>query len=160
MARAVTNHHLHALLAEAGYAQARSAFARQVNLRGQARGLALRYDAASVYWWLRGRRPDDPVPQVIAEVLSRRIRRPVDVDELGLAAGGASSELGLTFATGLEQTRDTVASLWRQQVARQDTLSSMPFVVAATTDAGWRWHFDPRDPDASRRPPRHPVRCR
>ncbi|MFI7203876.1 hypothetical protein [Micromonospora aurantiaca (nom. illeg.)] len=151
MAKAVTNHHLQAVLTEAGYAQARAAFARQVNLRGQAHGLALRYDAASVYWWLRGRRPDDPVPQVIAEVLTRRLGRPVGVDELGFTTGGQLAGLGLTFATDLEDTRTTVADLWRQQVARHDVLSTVPFVAAATADAGWRWHFDPRDPDASHR---------
>jgi hypothetical protein len=55
------------------------------------------------------------------------------------------------FATNLEDTRTAVADLWRQQVARKDALSTVPFVAAATADAGWRWHFDPRDPDASHR---------
>lgn len=155
MARAVSNHHLHALLEEAGYAQARAAFARQVNLRGRDHGLNLRYDAASVYWWLRGRRPDDPVPQVIAEVLARRIGRSIAVNELGFTTGGTLAGLGLAFAADLEDARTTVADLWRQQVAQQDALSSAPFVASATAEAGWRWHFDPRDPDAS-----HRGRCR
>lgn len=151
MPKVVSNHPLHALLGEAGYAQARAAFARQVNLRGQAHGLALRYDAASVYWWLRGRRPDDPVPQVIAEVLTRRLGRPIGVDELGFTTAGRLAGIGLTFPADLDNARTTVADLWRQQVARQDALSTVPFVVTATADAGWRWHFDPRDPDASHR---------
>ncbi|MFB6393836.1 hypothetical protein [Polymorphospora lycopeni] len=151
MARVVSNHHLYALLEEAGYAQARAAFARQVNLRGRAHGLTLRYDAASVYWWLRGRRPDHPVPQVIADVLTRRLGRPIGVDALGFTTGGALASLGLTFPADLKDARATVADLWRQQVARHGALSAVPFVAAATTDAGWRWHFDPRDPDASHR---------
>ncbi|MFC0528585.1 hypothetical protein [Phytohabitans kaempferiae] len=151
MAKAVSNHHLHALLEQAGYTQARAAFARQVNLRGRARGLNLQYDAASVYWWLRGRRPDDPVSQVIAEVLARRVGRAVSVDELGFTSGGQLAGLGLAFASDLDDARATVADLWRQQVARHDALSSIPFIPAATAEAGWRWHFDPRDPDASHR---------
>lgn len=151
MAKAVSNHHLHALLEQAGYAQARAAFARQVNLRGRDHGLNLQYDAASVYWWLRGRRPDDPVPQVIAEVLARRIGRMIGVDALGFTTGGTLAGLGLTFAADLADARTTVADLWRQQVARQDALSAAPFVASATAEAGWRWHFDPHDPDASHR---------
>lgn len=151
MTKAVSNHQLHALLEQAWYAQARAAFARQVNLRCRAHGLNLRYDAASVYWWLRGRRPDDPVPQVIAEVLARRIGREIGVDELGFTNGGQLAGLGLAYAADLETARSTVSDPWRQQVARQGALSSIPFVAAATAEAGWRWHFDPRDPDASHR---------
>src|SRR5688500_6353351 len=132
MAKAVSNHHLHSLLEQAGYAQARAAFARQVNLHGRDHGLNLQYDAASVYWWLRGRRPDDPVPQVIAEVLARRIGRTIGVDGLGFTTGGALAGLGLTFAADLADARTTVADLWRQQVARQDALSAAPFVASAT----------------------------
>jgi len=117
MAKAVSNHHLHALLAEAGYGH--GGFTRQVNLRGRGHGLNLQYDAASVYWWLRGRRPGDPVPQVIAEVLSRRIGRPVAVAELGFATGGQLTSLGLTFAADIDDARTTVTDLWRNQVARQ-----------------------------------------
>lgn len=149
MAKAISNHLLHDLLTEAGYAH--GGFARQVNLRGRGYGLTLRYDAASVYWWLRGRRPGDPVPQVIAEVLGRRIGRPVTVAELGFTTGGELAGLGLTFAADLAEARSVVADLWRHQVVRRENVGAAPFVPAATTEAGWRWHFDPRDPDASHR---------
>ncbi|HET8661281.1 MAG TPA: hypothetical protein VFM55_20070 [Micromonosporaceae bacterium] len=151
MAKAVSNHHLNAVLVEAGYGRAHGTFARQVNLRGRDHGPVLQYDAASVYWWLRGRRPDDPVPQVIAEVLSRRLGRSVAVAELGFDARGAQTGLGLTFAADLDDARTTVAGLWRHQVARHSFLTAAPFVSTATAEAGWRWHFDPRDPDASHR---------
>ncbi|GIE11971.1 hypothetical protein Afe05nite_38110 [Paractinoplanes ferrugineus] len=151
MAKAVSNHHLQALLHQAGYGQARAAFTRQVNLRGRDHHLDLHYDAASVYWWLRGRKPDEPVPQVIAEVLARRIGRAVAIDELGFTAGVASADLGLTFAADLEEARTTVTALWRHQVTRRDALSAAPFVASATAEAGWRWHFNPGDPDASHR---------
>jgi len=151
MAKAVSNHHLHALLAEAGYGHAHGGFARQVNLRGRTHGLSLQYDAASVYWWLRGRRPDDPVPQMIVEVLSRRIGRPIAVAELGFATGGSLASLGLTYAADLADARSTLTDLWRHQAAHQDLIAAAPFVAAATAEAGWRWHFDPRDPDASHR---------
>lgn len=78
MAPAVTNHDLEALLAAAEYAHA--AFARQINLAVAGDGS---YDSASVYWWLRGRRPEPGVQATIAAVLSRRLRRTVSVIELG-----------------------------------------------------------------------------
>jgi tetratricopeptide (TPR) repeat protein len=149
MAKAVSNHHLRDLLIDAGYGGAHGGFARQVNLRGRDRGIALRYDAASVYWWLRGRRPADPVPQVIAEVLARRIGRLVRVAELGFVAGDRPAGLGLAFAADLDEARTTVTALWRRQVAEEDLDYAAPFVGAATAEAGWRWHFDPRDPNAS-----------
>lgn len=151
MTKPVTNHELDALLTQAGYSVARAQFARQVNLHGRkTHGLELRYDGASVYWWLRGRCPDDPVPVVMTEVLARRLRRPVTVDDLGFRTASAElSRLGLTFASSLDETRETVGGLWRGLVLRRDVLTAAPFVVAATMEAGWRWHFDPRDADVS-----------
>lgn len=151
MAKQVSNDQLQTLLADAGYGHAHGQFARQVNLRGSDHGLTLRYDAASVYWWLRGRCPEDPVPQVIAEVLARRVDRVVSVDDLGFTTAGQTLSLGLAFPTDLDEARSAVTDLWRYQVTREGALTAAPFVAAATTEAGWRWHFDPRDPDASHR---------
>lgn len=153
MAGAVSNHRLHALLATAGYARAHGGFARQVNLRGRTDGLHLQYDAASVYWWLRGRCPIDPVPQLIADVLGRRIGRPVSRDELGFPVAGASrtplAGLGLSYLPDLDGTRTTVADLWHHHATQPESLVSAPYVPAATAEAGWRWHFDARDQDTA-----------
>ncbi|MGI5179524.1 hypothetical protein ACQEVZ_24655 [Dactylosporangium sp. CA-152071] len=152
MPKPVTNHELDALLADAGYSQTQAAFARQVNAHSrQSRGIELQYDGASVYWWLRGRTPDDPAPAVIAEVLSRRLRRTINPEDLGFRRGGADlTRLGLTYDSSLEDSRTTVADLWRYLLLRRDVLTAAPLVVGATMTAGWRWMFDPRDPDVSR----------
>ncbi|GIH07170.1 MFS transporter [Rhizocola hellebori] len=137
---------------QAGYHNAHAAFARQVNLHGrQTHGLTLRYDAASVYWWLRGRRPDSPAPQLIAEVLARRLGRQLIAVDLGFQHAEDLSGLGLTFDSDLDDARSTVTELWRRQRLRHEFLATAPFVAAATTQAGWRWHFDPRDANVSHR---------
>lgn len=71
-ARPVTNHQLQSLLEEAALARSHAALARQVVRAAADRyGLDLRYDGASVYWWLRGRCPEQPAPELIAEVWPR-----------------------------------------------------------------------------------------
>ena len=147
MVRPVTNHDLDALLVEAGYDGSHAAFARQINLAGRARG-AYRYDGPSVYWWLRGRRPDPPVQALIADVLSRKLGRPVPVGDLGF--DGTDAWLGLTYPAAVSEPVDTVTDLWRVLVYRRELMAPVPFVVAAAVDAGFGWRYDPRDADVSR----------
>lgn len=151
MPKPVTNHELDALLAEAGYSHAQAALARQVNAFSRAKhGVELRHDGASVYWWLRGRTPADPAPAAIAGVLTRRIGRSVTVDDLGFRrASHDLTRLGLEYRPSLEDSRTTVAELWRYLVLRRDVLTAAPLVVGATMTAGWAWLFDPRDRDTA-----------
>ncbi|MGC4857566.1 hypothetical protein ACLQ24_30430 [Micromonospora sp. DT4] len=60
----MTNAAFDGLLTAAGYGNAHAAFARQLNHAGREQG-AWRYDAASVYWWLRGRRPAEHVQETV-----------------------------------------------------------------------------------------------
>lgn len=151
MPKPVTNHELDTLLSDAGYSQTQAAFARQVNAHSrQSRGIELQHSGASVYWWLRGRTPDDPAPAVIAEVLTRRLHRTITPDDLGFRRGGADlTRLGLTYDSSLEDSRTNVTDLWRYLLLRREVLTAAPLVVGATMTAGWKWLFDPRDPDAS-----------
>lgn len=59
-------------------------FARSVNLVGAEAGIRLEYQRASVTQWLGGTRPRHPVPQLMAEALSRRLGRRVTVADIGL----------------------------------------------------------------------------
>jgi tetratricopeptide (TPR) repeat protein len=70
------------LLAEADWSAA--AFARAVNLMGRAQGLTLRYDRSAVAHWLAGSRPKAPVPELAAEVLTRRTGRLIRAVDTGL----------------------------------------------------------------------------
>jgi tetratricopeptide (TPR) repeat protein len=134
----ITNGRLAALIAEAGMSHA--AFARQVNHLGGQPGfgsLDLRYDSSSVHRWLRGAAPTAPTPALIAAVLARKLRRPVNAEQL-LAVG----EDFLEFPASAVAAADSAIALWRQIVHRRDVLR-YSFVAAAGLDAGWRWAFAP-----------------
>ena len=68
---------LRALLEESEWTQ--EAFARAISRLGNESGTRLGYDRTSVAHWLRGSRPSPKVQRFIAEALSRRLGRPVDV---------------------------------------------------------------------------------
>ncbi|MFD0148704.1 hypothetical protein ACWGQ4_01210 [Streptomyces sp. NPDC055721] len=85
---------LAALMAEADWGNGQ--LARAVNRAGAEAGLTLNYSASTVTYWLRGTLPKDPARAVVAEALSRRVRRPVTCAELGFPdADGASGTHGL-----------------------------------------------------------------
>jgi tetratricopeptide (TPR) repeat protein len=101
-------------------------------------GLVLKYDGASVYWWLRGRCPEQPAPELIAEALAARLGRAVAAGDLGFAA----------LAADVDAHSPTCSPAL--------PYSSAPFVASAAEQAGWRWHFDPADADVARTAG-HPV---
>jgi tetratricopeptide (TPR) repeat protein len=146
----VTNQSLEDLLAEAAYDRSHAAFARQVNTAGaRDHGLILRYDGASVYWWLRGRRPEQPGPELIATVLSARLHRQVNVAELGFAGRDGERD-GLLFPATVPEAVETASALWRRFGRRGRPTTVAPFVTSAAIEAGWRWHFDPPDSSIAR----------
>jgi len=153
MVRPVTNHDLDGLLTEAGYANSHAAFARQINHALRDRGEA-RYDAASVYWWLRGRCPEPPIRTTIASVLNRKLRRPVTSDDLGF---DDDIRLGLTYPGSPDQAIDTAAKLWRLVARRRDVLATAPFVTTAAVQAALAWRYDPTDADLSHTGTRHVI---
>lgn len=77
------NHLLRDLLTETGWTG--QSLARHVNTLGVEMGLRLRYDRTSVAHWLSGTRPRHPVPELVAEVLSRELNRQITVAGTGLA---------------------------------------------------------------------------
>ncbi|MFI9048009.1 hypothetical protein [Streptomyces sp. NPDC053427] len=77
---------LRALLAEARWTQ--GSLARAVNIVAAEVGLELDYDRTAVAHWLSGTQPQPPVPQLVAEALTRRLERLVTASEAGLAAEG------------------------------------------------------------------------
>ncbi|MEW9552116.1 hypothetical protein [Nonomuraea sp. NPDC050783] len=135
--RAVTNHDLAALIAACG--RSHGALTRKVNLLAARRHhVELRYDQASVYWWLRGRVPEPPVPGLLSEIFQEWLGRPVAVDDLGFTD---RSRLALTVAAGGEEVAEAVSGLWRQVVQRRGAGSA--FILSAAVGAGFAWHFSP-----------------
>ncbi|MFE1073146.1 tol-pal system YbgF family protein [Streptomyces sp. NPDC058783] len=75
------------LLAEADLSAAQ--LARDVNRLAAAQGMSLRYDRTAVAHWLAGSRPKAPVPEFVAQALTRRTGRPINPEETGLAETAA-----------------------------------------------------------------------
>src|SRR5260370_36713687 len=114
--RPVTNDELAALIEAAGRAHA--ALGRKVNTAaGGRQGLDWRYDQASVYWWLRGRVPADPVPGLLAEILSDWLARAVQVADLGFTDPGG--HVGLVLAATPGPAATSASELWRDVLQRR-----------------------------------------
>lgn len=82
MVARIPNDRLRALLTEIGCSGA--ALAREVNAVAAESGERTEYTRSSVGQWLAGIRPRPPVPQYVAEALSRRMRRRVTPADAGL----------------------------------------------------------------------------
>jgi tetratricopeptide (TPR) repeat protein len=79
------NDQLRALLAEARLNGA--ALARAVNQLAAENDTRLTYGRAAASQWLQGAQPRRPAPQLIAEVLSRRLHRPITAEAAGFKGG-------------------------------------------------------------------------
>lgn len=82
------NDRLRALLRDAGWTQ--EGLARAVNALGGEIGDDLRYDRSAVAHWLTGTEPRGPVPQLVAEALTRRMGRTVTPQEAGFRSDPAT----------------------------------------------------------------------
>ncbi|MQS09574.1 hypothetical protein FNX48_021080, partial [Streptomyces sp. IF17] len=100
--RRMPNERLRSLLDEADWTQ--EALARSVNAIGSEIGCPLRYDRTAVAHWLAGTLPREPVPELAAEALSRRIGRPVTPEAAGFGTAAARSP---ARATASGPTHDT-----------------------------------------------------
>ncbi|MEV0940821.1 hypothetical protein AB0I90_10675 [Micromonospora wenchangensis] len=146
MARSVTNKALDALLFAAGYGNAHAAFARQVNHAGRAQGI-WRYDAASVYWWLRGRRPAEHVQIAMAETIARKLSRPVEISELGFVGTDLADAAYPSTAGG---AIDAAGRLWTLLAHRVNSPIGGVFHSGAALQAAFAWRYDLPDPQVTR----------
>ena len=80
------NRALRGLLAEAGWGGAD--LVRAVNAAGREVGAELRYQRSSAAQWLAGVQPRPPAPDLIVEVLGRRLGRLIVPAEAGLRGSG------------------------------------------------------------------------
>ncbi|WP_433554328.1 hypothetical protein ACQP08_15110 [Micromonospora zamorensis] len=139
MARPVTNAAFEGLLLAAGYANSHAAFARQLNHAGRNEG-AWRYDAASVYWWLRGRRPGEHVQAAMAETLARKLGRSVAIAELGFGAGDS---IGMcVYPATVDGAIDTAEQIWTRLAKRFNQQDSGAFDTGKALEAALGWRYD------------------
>ncbi|MER7894080.1 hypothetical protein ABTX15_30120 [Micromonospora sp. NPDC094482] len=147
MARPVTNAAFEALLHSAGYRNAHAAFARQLNHAGRSQG-TWRYDAASVYWWLRGRRPGEHVQAAMAETLARKLGRSVAVSELGF---GTTDSLGASvYPASVGRAIDTAEQLWTRLAKHLTPQVGGTFDSGKALQAALGWRYDLPDKTVSR----------
>jgi transcriptional regulator with XRE-family HTH domain len=141
-----SNDPLRALLAEAGWTGEQ--LARAVNTAAAEAGVPGTCDRTAVSHWLAGRWPRPPVPELLAEALSRGLGRPVAVADFEpRSRSGAQSRPGI----------ETLASLARVQSSGRrkpsayslellaDLRSGAPAValdLATDTDTGMRLSAD------------------
>lgn len=138
---------LESLVEEAG--MSRAGLAGHVNRAGQARGLRLRYEHTAVSRWLKGQRPRGEVPDLICEVLGRRLGRPVTLDDIGMGAAGAPA--APSPGTPLAGFVERATALWRADGQHNPRLTGVPAVTGtAAVMPVWEWENPPEDRDVSR----------
>ncbi|MFK8908063.1 transcriptional regulator [Streptomyces sp. YS-3] len=137
---------LDALVDEAGISNA--GLAAHVNQAGRARGLALRYEHTAVARWLKGQRPRGQVPDLICEVLSVRLHRPVTLDDIGLGVPGEpAAPVGSPLAGFVERA----TALWRSDEQQRPHILGAPAVTGTPAVMPvWEWENPPEDTDVSR----------
>ncbi|MGN9778439.1 hypothetical protein ACTMS0_22115 [Micromonospora sp. H33] len=135
------------LLRAAGYGNAHAAFARQLNHAGRKHG-TWRYDAASVYWWLRGRRPAEYVQATMTEVFSRKVGHPVAVVELGFTAGNV--DVHVPYPASAAQAIDSAEQLWTMLTKHFSPQTNVTFDSANALQAAIAWRYDLPDETLSR----------
>ncbi|WP_433529185.1 hypothetical protein ACQPYA_23100 [Micromonospora sp. CA-263727] len=142
MPRSVTNTAFAALLSAAGYGNAHGAFARQLNHAGRSQG-SWRYDAASVYWWLRGRQPVEQVQGAMAEMLARKLGRSVAVTDLGFVATGVPASI--VYPRSVEQAIEASERLWSRFAQQFSWRNSGTFQIDKALQAALAWRYDLSD---------------
>jgi len=122
-------------------------FAVAVNGIGAEAGVALHYDRTAVSHWLAGSRPRPPVPEFVAEALSRRLGRSVSLAGAGLADTGLgdTSTDGVLPAErpcGIQTLHDLVMA--DLDPARWAKLRELPFQAAWAVALEWCGNSHPR----------------
>ncbi|MEU0135918.1 transcriptional regulator [Streptomyces sp. NPDC006296] len=137
---------LESLIDEAGVS--RAGLAGHVNRAGLARGLCLRYEHTAVSRWLKGQRPRGQVPDLICEVLARRLGRPVALDDIGMGLTGTHTE---ARGAGLPGFVEHATALWRSDEQQRPHLATAPAATGTTAVMPvWEWENPPEDADVSR----------
>ncbi|TDC80114.1 tetratricopeptide repeat protein [Streptomyces hainanensis] len=133
MARRAPNTALARLLVESGLNETQ--LARQVNRLAHEAGVATRYGQPSVSQWLSGTVPRAVARPLVAEVLARRLGRPVTPAELGFANPRTALPVSPTsYGRTVEELVDLVRS--DMDPSRRGVISAGLYSVAQTIP-GW-----------------------
>ncbi|MGW2542494.1 sporulation protein [Kitasatospora sp. NPDC001574] len=126
--------------------------ALRVNQLAREAGLTTTYTHTSVAnWCRRGMVPEWPVPKLLAQAISERLGRPVQLAEIGMAdAETPDSAVGLDFPRDPADAVRVATSFW-STVDRRDFLTGTGFAVSAFTTPVTRWLVTPADDAAAHR---------
>src|SRR5262249_38466196 len=89
--------------------------------------------------WLRGEYPRQPIPILIAEVLSMNLGRGITAGEVGFPASGELPDLGLRFVTSWRDTIEVTTALWRSDLERRQFIVDSVFAAGAYATSAMRW---------------------
>ncbi|WP_329131667.1 transcriptional regulator [Streptomyces sp. NBC_01476] len=135
---------LDALLDEAG--MSRKGLAARINQAGHARGKPMRYDHTAVIRWLSGARPRGITPNLICDILSERLGRPISLADIGM--GPASPT---TPAAPLAGFIERSTALWRGDRQHRADVEQTPLITGLPAIGPvWEWENPPDDLDVSR----------
>ncbi|MFB7161142.1 hypothetical protein [Streptomyces sp. NPDC056242] len=145
------NARLGALMAEADFSH--KSLARAIVAVGARAGDDITCDHTYVSRWLKGAIPRGNVPHFIADAIGSKVGRRLTLDDIGMGAAAvaaAPSDLGLEFADRPEAAADTVADLWRADLAEVTALVRARPDSAAWNTAALRWLVAPPDGELTR----------
>ncbi|KUL26650.1 hypothetical protein [Streptomyces regalis] len=101
-------------------------------------------DATAVRRWLGGLQPRQPVPEIIADVISAAVGFRVTTYDLGFAEGG-STDRSLLYNADFAVTVEAVADLGRADVDRRKFLAAAPFAAVAAVGPSRDWLLNTLD---------------
>jgi tetratricopeptide (TPR) repeat protein len=137
------NHRLAALIAEAGFSK--KGLAARVIRAGELRGHRdLKFNHSSVERWLRGDRPRPPTPDLLTEVLSAALGRPVTLTDLGMPRDQQSADTALHMQPTTVQTARVTHGLAESDLEQRKVLLGAGFDLTAFSSAALRWLVSPR----------------
>ncbi|MFC9913951.1 transcriptional regulator [Streptomyces sp. NPDC059862] len=95
-------------------------------------------DGTTVRRWLAGHEPRQPVPEIIADVISASLGFRVTTYDLGFVEGG-SADRSLVYNADFAVTVEAVADLGRADVDRRKFLAAAPFAAVAAIGPSRDW---------------------
>ncbi|GAB2837211.1 hypothetical protein [Streptomyces daliensis] len=128
------NTRLRTLLAEARWTQV--SLARAVNALASEVNMELSYDRTAVAHWLSGTQPNPPVPELVAEALTRRLGRTIAPAAAGFGSGTSSAPHEL-YAMGAQRTETSLQELCEADAdpAQRLTSQQQPYREADLVEA-------------------------
>ncbi|MGY4907259.1 sporulation protein [Streptomyces sp. 900116325] len=125
------------------------ALAVRVNQLAHLAGTESDYSHTSVAnWCRRGMTPKWPVPKLLAQAISERLGRPVNLSEIGMGeAETTDASVGLDFPRDPADAVRVATSFW-STVNRRDFLAGSGFAASAFTTPVTRWLVTPADETA------------